>query len=381
MTSLIERIREIFQPSAPEPLKAGFITYHTPADQADQYRLHLRVENDGEGLMIVNASSVLHLNRTATEFAWHLMHGETIHEASKKMARRFDAPSTQLEEDLRQFQEKIHLFITQPDQDPTADLGFEPHELNGDISAPFRLDCCLTYRQEEAAQKPTEAEGELDSTAWKAIISKAYNAGIPHLVFLGGEATQREDLIALLSEAETLGLVTGLVSSGSRLEDVAFVQQMITSGLDHLIFRLDPANEAQIQTLLRILPLDLFTCVDISVSEGFPLRDLINQLKSAGANAFALHPAQGSTENTLVEALAALTEAEVKIIHDNPQPLVSPALLKAAGEAGNQVSPYARLLILPDGTVLPGNGAGAPLGNLATEAWEAVWNRREFLAL
>jgi hypothetical protein len=37
------------------------------------YRLHLRLEPDGSGLLIVNASTILHLNQTAAEFAYHLV--------------------------------------------------------------------------------------------------------------------------------------------------------------------------------------------------------------------------------------------------------------------------------------------------------------------
>ena len=44
-----------------KPLSTGFYAYHTPQGATSQYRLHLRIEPDGEGVLIVNASSVLHL--------------------------------------------------------------------------------------------------------------------------------------------------------------------------------------------------------------------------------------------------------------------------------------------------------------------------------
>ena len=57
-----------------EPLPAGDRTNtrrrrmrHIP------YRLHLRIEPDGSGLLIVNASTVVHLNHTAAEYAYHLV--------------------------------------------------------------------------------------------------------------------------------------------------------------------------------------------------------------------------------------------------------------------------------------------------------------------
>ena len=59
-----------------EPIKSltpGFYTYHTAPEAPEQFRLHLRVEPDGEGILVVNAATVLHLNQTATEFAYYLI--------------------------------------------------------------------------------------------------------------------------------------------------------------------------------------------------------------------------------------------------------------------------------------------------------------------
>ncbi|NMB62416.1 MAG: hypothetical protein GYA18_08770, partial [Chloroflexi bacterium] len=50
-------------------------SYQLQGDREGQlpYRLNLRVEPDGTGILIIDASTVLHLNRTATDYAYHLV--------------------------------------------------------------------------------------------------------------------------------------------------------------------------------------------------------------------------------------------------------------------------------------------------------------------
>ena len=74
---MIDFIKRLFSKEpAHLPLESGFHAYHSPKDDPEPYRLHLRIEPDGEGVLIVNASSVLHLNQTATEFAYYLIKGK-----------------------------------------------------------------------------------------------------------------------------------------------------------------------------------------------------------------------------------------------------------------------------------------------------------------
>ena len=57
-----------------EPLPSG--THHMQAMQDEKpYRLHLRLQKDGSGLLILNASTVMQLNPTAAECAYHFIKG------------------------------------------------------------------------------------------------------------------------------------------------------------------------------------------------------------------------------------------------------------------------------------------------------------------
>jgi len=58
---------------------------------------------------------------------------------------------------------------------------------------------------------------ELNTSEWITILDKSWNAGIPHIIFTGGEPTLREDLPELIMHAEALGQVSGLLTDGLRL--------------------------------------------------------------------------------------------------------------------------------------------------------------------
>ena len=85
--SLLETIKSWFEPVKPLPRQV--LHYQTPPDAAQQYRLHLRVEEDGRGLLVVNAATVLHLNQTAAEYAHLLIQGAEEEDAARLMARRY----------------------------------------------------------------------------------------------------------------------------------------------------------------------------------------------------------------------------------------------------------------------------------------------------
>ena len=71
MANILKSIRSQFSPV--EVIPPGTYHYLSPQDDPRNYRLHLRVEPDGNGVLIINASTILHLNQTATEYAYYLV--------------------------------------------------------------------------------------------------------------------------------------------------------------------------------------------------------------------------------------------------------------------------------------------------------------------
>ncbi|HEX9090393.1 MAG TPA: hypothetical protein VF831_02835, partial [Anaerolineales bacterium] len=145
MTDLIDFIKRLFVPVAPLP--PGIFQYQAPPDAPVPYRLHLRLEPDGSGLLIVNASTILHLNPTAAEFAYHLVKQTPEEQMLHEIKDRYRVSRVQALQDFKMLQDRILTLIHSPDLDPQTFLDFErstPHAHK--ISAPYRLDCALTYR-------------------------------------------------------------------------------------------------------------------------------------------------------------------------------------------------------------------------------------------
>src|SRR6266540_2404531 len=254
-----------------EPLPAG--VYHKQDIQDNKpYRVHLRLKSDGSGIFILNASTVLQLNPTAAEYAYHFIRGTEPDQAVKQIASRYRVSKNIAKADYQDFVDKIETLISTPDLDPVSFLDFEraaPH--SADLTSPLRLDCALTYRLREdssAEYAPTKrVDRELSTEEWRLILDKAWQASVPHITFTGGEATLRDDLPDLIAHAEKNGQVCGLLTDGLRLIDKNYFDLLLQTGLDHILFLLQPDNEKSWLALENAMAADIFVTVHITLNE------------------------------------------------------------------------------------------------------------------
>ncbi len=383
MTSLIQSIKKMF--SEKEPLPSGMFSYQTPADEKEQYRLHLRIEKDGTGILIINASTVLHLNQTAAEFAYHFIKKHDLDKAVSEIARRYQVDKEQARLDFGKFLNQIQTIIHTPDLDPVTYFDIERQEpYSGEIAAPYRLDCALTYRVGEGSHSEhaplDRVDRELTIDEWVTILQKAFEIGIPHVLFTGGEPTLRDDLPELLLKAEELGLVTGVLTDGLRLKDDEFRQQLLLNGLDHLMVVLDPNNPNVWESLAKVLPEDIHTTVHITLEKGHNLRPHITRLAEMGVNALSLSASDAALSEELQNLRDFAAVQQLELIWDLPVPYsrnnpVSLELENAETQETPEGAGKAWLYVEPDGDVLPAQGMyDRVLGNLLTDPWEAIWD-------
>ena len=370
-----------------KPLPSGMYTYQAPPEAETPYRLHLRIEKDGSGILVINASTVLHLNQTAVEYAYHIIKDTNMEAVLQEVSRRYQVDAEQVRQDFETFSDQIQNLIHTPDLDPVTYLGIERQApYSGEISAPYRLDCALTYRVNKgskAEDAPLDrVDRELTTDEWLSILDKAYQAGIPHLLFTGGEPTLRDDLPQLLQKAEDLGLVTGLLSDGLKLADDKYRQSLLEAGLDHLMMLFDPEKPKYWRTLKEILAENLFTTVHLTLHKGDKLEPVIERLAKMGTNALSLSTADPTLKGDLggLRDLAAVHQLE--LVWDMPVPYSSNNPVALELENGDQQevpdgAGKAWLYVEPDGDVLPAQGLyDQVLGNLLTGEWERIWSRK-----
>src|SRR4030042_6194411 len=264
MTNIIQSVKLLFSPVT--PLSAGIFHYQAPPEAPIPYRLHLRLEPDGHGLLVVNASTILHLNQTAAEFAYHLIKQTPEDQMVREISSRYRVNREQARLDFHLLNDRIQTLINTPDLDPETFLDFErtaPYTQK--ISAPYRLDCAVTYRlpggQNDSLAPIRRVEREVSTQEWCEIFDKAWSKGIPHIIITGGEPTLREDLLELIAHTEANGQVVGLISDGLKLIDDRYLQTLLQTGLDHLMLMLKPEDDNSWKALGNVLSADLFVAV------------------------------------------------------------------------------------------------------------------------
>ena len=85
-------------------------------------------------------------------------------------------------------------------------------------------------------------------------------------MFTGGEPTLREDLVDLLSRAETNSQVAGLLSDGLKFADPGYLDLILNTGLDHLTLIFQADQERSWKALENCLAADLFVAVHLLIT-------------------------------------------------------------------------------------------------------------------
>jgi hypothetical protein len=380
MSNIIESVRRLFTPV--KPLSPGIFHYQAPPDAPVQYRLHLRLEPDGIGLLIVNASTILHLNQTAAEFAYHLIKQTPEDQIVREISDRYRVNREQARLDFLSLSDRIQTLINTSDLDPEMFLDFErtaPHSKK--ISAPYRLDCAVTYRlagDVDQSLAPTKrVDRELNTQEWCGIFDKAWSFGIPHIILTGGEPTLRDDLPELIAHTESNGQVVGLLSDGIKLADVGYLQTLLQTGLDHLMLLLKPEDDSSWIALNYVLSADLFVTVHhtLTLQNVVNTRQTLERISSLGVKAVSLSASDPALHESLIEFRNQIASLGLSLVWDLPVPYsaFNPVTLETQLENHPAGAGHAWLYIEPDGDVLPAQGINQVLGNILIDPWDSLW--------
>jgi hypothetical protein len=376
---IISRLTDRF--AKVQQLPAG--VYHKQGMQDNTpYRVHLRLRPDGSGIFILNASTVLQLNATAAEYAYHFIQGTDFEEAVKQISSRYRVSKEVARQDYEDFLDRIETLISTPDLDPVSFLDFEriaPH--SADLTSPLRLDCALTYRlrpDSDAEYAPTKrVDRELTTDEWRAILDKAWQAGIPHITFTGGEATLRDDLPELIAHAEKSGQVCGLLTDGLRLLNKEYLDLLLQTGLDHVLFLLQPENDKSWVALEKVMTEDIFVTVHLTLNEDNVknAEESLERLAKFNVTSLSLTSSDASLSDTFdaIRDKAAALGLTLKFDLPVPYSVSNPVVYEAAEDAIPEGAGKAWLYVEPDGDVLPTQGNDKVLGNLLQDEWKQIY--------
>ncbi len=385
------------------------IQHYRKEENGYKARLHLRLDPDGHGTLIVNANRVVHFNPTAALMA-HLALEETPEpEAVQKITKTYRVHQVQAQTDYDAFLADFEQLI-QPDSCPVCAM--DDLEISAPFSsrptAPYRMDLAMTYRCNDDCAHCYNARPrnypEMSTSEWKRVIDKVWELGIPHIVFTGGEPTLRDDLPELIAYAESNGQITGINTNARRLSDLNFVQTLVAAGLDHVQVTVeshDPTIHDQmvgrrgawkqtIQGLQNLLDTSLYVMTNTTMLHANSpyMAETLDYLAGLGVLTVGLnaliYAGQGLTVDT------GLRESELPPLLDLAQEKTSqhgqrliwytptqycnfdPQQLEL-GVKGCTAALY-NMCVEPDGGVIPCQSYYHQLGNLLTDPWDSIWN-------
>jgi radical SAM protein with 4Fe4S-binding SPASM domain len=384
--------------------------YHYRREKPEEKsRIHLRLDPDGHGTLIINANRILHLNPTAALMAYLILEGAPEKVELRLIRQKYHVGAAQVQADLETLRGQLEELVRPDGACPIHDLGLETvMPFSARPTAPYRLDLALTYRCNNDCAHCYNVEGrnlkELSTDDWKRVLDKAWDLGIPHIIFTGGEPTLREDLAELVAHAEKNGQITGLNTNARRLSDPHYVEKLVAAGLDHVQITVE-SNEAEVHDrMVRTKGAFLQTVKGLKNALASPLYVMTNTtmlrtnvhtipatldflaetgVLTIGLNAL-IYSGRGSSVGTglaeaeltpLLDIARHKTEARgQRLIWYTPTQYCGfdPMALDL-GVKGCTAALY-NMCVEPDGNVLPCQSYYQPLGNLLTDEWDSIWN-------
>jgi radical SAM protein with 4Fe4S-binding SPASM domain len=374
-------------------------------------RIHLRVEADGNGLLLVNAARAYHLNPSAVAMAYWSLSGKNENEIISSLKHNFEIDHFQLVEDAAPFLTQMAV-ITDPDEScPLCELDLDMDmPFSHTPSSPYRMDIAITYQCNNDCTHCYNARSrqfpQLSKSKWYQVIDKIWELNIPHIVFTGGEPTLYENLPELVQYAENKGIITGINTNGRKLADEVFLKRLIDAGLDHIQITLESSNpiihdkmvnlqgawSETIAGIKNVLKHNVFmmtntTMLKDNYSNISDTLDLLAELgvPTVGLNAL-IYSGKGKDVGTgLSETqLAPLLEIAKVKTQTNNQKLIwyTPThycrfnpITHDLGVKGCSAALY-NMCIEPNGDVLPCQSYYFPLGNILSDSWDSIWNHQ-----
>lgn len=375
------------------------------------HRFHLRVEEDGSGILTVDASKILHLNRVACDSALMILSEIPERKIIKVIRSRYSVGRKQAARDLADFKTVFSGILESGAGEPVVYNNLEMNDpFERSVSAPYRMDLALTYRCNLACShcyNVTRDKSELTTGQWKDVIRKTWDIGIPHVIFTGGEATLRDDLVELTGFAESLGLVTGLLTNGVKLADPGYVNELKEAGIDHIQITLESSDPEihnrmtgvesfrdTVEGVSNCLEAGIFTITNTTITKdnADSITDTVSFLSELGLSTFAVNTVIHSgralesdfslpiekLEGVLLDISRMAADLEMRLIWYSPTRYCSLNPLEFDLGPKRCTAGEYNLCIEPDGEVLPCQSWYESAGNILTEDWNDIWNG-EFL--
>ncbi|MBM3957552.1 MAG: radical SAM protein [Gemmatimonadetes bacterium] len=389
------------------PVEPGLYHYQE-GDRYGATRFHLRIEPDGRGILSIDARRILHLNQTAAEYAKLVLEGADAEAAVRRLRSVYRVKPDRVRADFEDLKEKITALGSSDGVCPVSYLDVERIEpFRTPTTAPYRMDFALTYRCDNDCPhcyvERLPGFPEMETGEWKRALERLWELGIPHVVFTGGEATLREDLVELVEHAEDLGLITGLLTNGRRLGGGDLMERLAEAGLDHVQVTIEshlpgvhermtgcPGSWAEtVRGIKRALSSPVYTITNSTITSDNrdTVVETVDFLAGLGLRTIAMNGiiytggARGTGAGVPEEEMAGILCEVRDRAHRNGLDLIwyTPTRYCRLDPVGLGLGPKQctaakyNMCVEPNGDVIPCQSYFETAGNLLTDDWPDIW--------
>jgi radical SAM protein with 4Fe4S-binding SPASM domain len=374
-------------------------------------RIHLRIGEDGAGLLLVDVTDVVHLNPTAALVAKTALDKKPSARAAAALRVRFrHAERSRVEREVRRIYAMVEHLSTTTDRCPTCGLaGLERAPLfSTPVQAPYKADLALTYGCNNACRHCYNERGRtampsLGLDDWRRVLDKLASVGVPHVILTGGEPTLMAGLPELIEHADRLGLVTGLNTNGRRLADRSFTRSLARAGLSHVQITLESclpevhnamtgavSFHETVDGIRTALEAGLHTITNTTLTRRNVdhAEQIVEFLHRFGLRTFAMNgmiysgAGRTSTDAIPEQELGSVVvrvrdraeELGIRFLWYTPTAYcrLSPVEL-GLGPRRCNAGEYS-IAIEPNGDVLPCQSYYTPVGNILRDGWSTIWH-------
>lgn len=389
LKEIIKRLVIPQPPGKPAEIEPGL--YHYMREAGGMYtRFHLRVEPDGRGLLLANATSSARLSPTGVFIAKALLDEVEPDQVLQDLVASYQGASREtMRQDVERVDRLIRLLSNPEDNYPIVNLedaAVSPYE--AELIAPLEANIPL-------------ASAEL----LVPIVDRLWDVAIPHVTFLVPENPNAADLIRVVERAEDLGLIAGARGRATDLAQDDLIRDLAMAGIDHMTVvyasavaavhdaLLGPEDHALVAEVIRAIqdnevePLAEIPLIQQTLDG---LEPTLTSLQALGEHnysffAIAMEEDDGSGALTasampqtadLVEELA--NGMDVRFIWQPPVQRNPALTLAKQMRQGPRSSGDVSVRIEPNGDVIPPRGPYQAAGNILQHEWIRIWNNHAF---
>ncbi|MBL8092713.1 MAG: radical SAM protein [Anaerolineales bacterium] len=382
--NFLQRLLNVRRSEAPT-LAPGM--YHFRREARGRHaRFHLRVERDGSGLLLANASVAARMTQSGVLIASGLLRGEPDAVVLARMQDVYGGVDAgTLERDIARVRDLIARLL-------------DPEE-----AASFNLDDVAATPNPADLIAPLTADLPIGSPDQiRPLVEKLWAVGIPHVVFTVEAEMRADHVVRAVERASDIGLITGVRGRGLDLGAGTLLNDLANVGVDHVsVYYASHRREihdalygagdhAAAEDLIRrvrareITPVGEVVLTDATLRELEETVAVLNAQAVRNAGFWALAeptettaPALGA--NALPQAAARVEAASHQ---QNVQYVWYPTVRVAVGDAsivqaaarrGPRCSGDLALRVELDGRVIAPRGGQGVAGNLLTDPWDAIW--------